>query len=103
MPFRVPNLNPPPFPPPDIPSEGLSPAPVFLPTRKGIGMGRGRRLCWVGVEMVSRRWHAHPLLLTEIPTQAHLPEIPLGRSQESPNPTPGSLGKGWLYSCLSSP
>lgn len=55
------------------------------------------------VEMVSRRWHAHPLLLTEIPTQAHLPEISLGRSQESPNPTPGSLGKGWLYSCLSSP
>lgn len=53
VPFRAPNLNPPPH--PSIHSKGLSPPPVFLPRGRRIRMGQGRRLCGAEVEMVSRR------------------------------------------------
>lgn len=93
-----------PFPPPNIHSKGLSHHLSSCPQgRESVRMGQGRRLWGVEEEMASGTWHPHPSLLPEIPTPAHLQEIPLGRSQGSPNPTPGSLGEGGLYSCLSSP
>lgn len=47
-------------------------------------MGHWRRLCWVEAEMVSRRWHAHPLLLPlRFLPRPTSPEIPPGRSQDS--------------------
>ena len=106
---RIPNLNPPPFPPPNIHSKGLSPPPAFLP-------GGRRILGWAkGGGYGERGWRWSPgdarprlALAPEVTIWAHLPgnvseQIPRQpKTQPQLFPCPGTLQGGWLPSCPSS-